>query len=175
MRTSSSLCWRPLSHDLPRVHKPSTNHARSPFRVVEQTTGREIDWINRFLDRECVRRLADTTLRSYAHDLLHFLRWWESVHHTEPLPKTRSPNRLCWTMCDSSPANNPTCRRHHQPPRRHRRSRLAQRVPGRSPPVAPAFSTPIGGARRWASAGRARAEPLAREEAQTNHRAAVGR
>ncbi len=35
------------------------------------------------MDREYVRRpLADTTLRIYAHNLLHFLRWWESVHHT---------------------------------------------------------------------------------------------
>jgi hypothetical protein len=29
-----------------------------------------------------LRRLADTTLRTYAHELLHFLRWWEGVHHT---------------------------------------------------------------------------------------------
>src|ERR1035437_89560 len=64
------------------VHQPASNHARSPFRVVEQTTDREVDWINRFLDRECLRRVADITLRSYAHHLLYFLRWWESVHHT---------------------------------------------------------------------------------------------
>jgi integrase/recombinase XerD len=58
------------------------NHVRSPFRIVEQASGREVDWINRFLDREYVRRLADSTLRIYAHQLLHFIRWWESVHHT---------------------------------------------------------------------------------------------
>jgi len=67
------------------AHQPASNPARSPFRIVEQATSREVDWINRFLDRECLRRLADTTLRSYAHDLLHFLRWWESVHHTEAI------------------------------------------------------------------------------------------
>lgn len=67
------------------LHQPASNHARSPFRVVEQTTSREVDWINRFLDRECLRRVADITLRSYAHDLLHFLRWWESVHHTHAI------------------------------------------------------------------------------------------
>jgi integrase len=50
-------------------------------RVVEQTTNREIGWINRYLDREYVRRIANTTLRTYAHNLLHFVRWWESVHH----------------------------------------------------------------------------------------------
>src|ERR1700731_4017173 len=26
--------------------------------------------------------LAGKTLRTYAHNLLHFVRWWESVHHT---------------------------------------------------------------------------------------------
>ena len=69
------------------VHQPSTNQARCPYRVVEQTTGREIDWINQYLDYETLRRLADTTLRSYAHELLHFLRWWESVHHTDAVTK----------------------------------------------------------------------------------------
>jgi integrase len=59
------------------------SHAQSPYRVLEQTTGREIGWINRYLDREYVRRLANTTLRLYAHSLLHFIRWWESVHHTD--------------------------------------------------------------------------------------------
>ena len=65
------------------VYPPaSTTHGQSPVRVVEQATGREVAWINRFLDREYVRRLADRTLRTYAHNLLHFVRWWESVHHT---------------------------------------------------------------------------------------------
>jgi site-specific recombinase XerD len=72
------------------VHQPTSTPARSPFRIVEQSTSREVDWINRFLDRESLRRVADTTLRSYAHDLLHFLRWWESVHHSEAL----SPDAL---------------------------------------------------------------------------------
>ena len=65
------------------VHQPTANPARSPFRLVEQTTGREVDWINRYLDYECLRRVAALTLRSYAQHLLHFLRWWESVHHTD--------------------------------------------------------------------------------------------
>lgn len=64
------------------LYQPDAHGAQSPVRVVEKTTGREIGWINRYLDREYVRRLADTTLRIYAHNLLHFLRWWESVHHT---------------------------------------------------------------------------------------------
>ena len=65
------------------LHQPSTNQTRSPYRVIVQATGREIDWINQYLDYETLRRLADNTLRSYAHELLHFLRWWESVHHTD--------------------------------------------------------------------------------------------
>ena len=64
------------------LYQPTSPNAPSPFRVVEQTTGRGVGWINRYLDREYVRRLAHTTLRSYAHSLLHFVRWWESVHHT---------------------------------------------------------------------------------------------
>jgi len=57
------------------------SHAHSPFRVVEPT-GREVEWVNRYLDQERVRGVADSTLRSYAHDLLHFLRWWAGAHQT---------------------------------------------------------------------------------------------
>jgi integrase len=64
------------------VYPPTSSNGQSPVRVVEQTSGREVGWINRFLDREYVRRLADKTLRTYAHNLLHFVRWWESLHQT---------------------------------------------------------------------------------------------
>src|SRR6267143_963377 len=64
------------------IYQQGSHNAQSPVRVVEQTTSREIGWINRYLDREYVRRLADTTLRIYAYNLLHFIRWWESIHHT---------------------------------------------------------------------------------------------
>jgi integrase len=67
------------------VHQQTSHNAQSPIRVVEQTTGREVGWINRYLDREYVRRLANTSLRIYAYNLLHFVRWWESVHHTGDL------------------------------------------------------------------------------------------
>jgi site-specific recombinase XerD len=50
--------------------------------VIAQETGQGVGWINRYLDREYVRRLANKTLRSYAYSLLHFVRWWEGVHHT---------------------------------------------------------------------------------------------
>src|SRR5438046_1601601 len=67
------------------IHQQTSNNAHSLMRVVEQTTDRGIGWINRYLDREYVRRIADTTLRTYAHNLLHFVRWWESVHHTSDM------------------------------------------------------------------------------------------
>src|SRR5712691_8705124 len=64
------------------IYQQTSHNAQSPIRVVEQTTGREVGWINRYLDREYVRRLANTTLCTYAFNLLHFIRWWESVHYT---------------------------------------------------------------------------------------------
>jgi integrase/recombinase XerD len=69
------------------IYQNTAHGAQSPVRVVEQATGREIDWINRYLDCEYVRRLADRSLRIYAHNLLHFVRWWESLHHTGEVQK----------------------------------------------------------------------------------------
>jgi len=62
------------------------SNAHSPFRVVDQT-GREVGWVNRYLDQQRVRGVADTTLRSYAHDLLHFVRWWTAAHETPGIAK----------------------------------------------------------------------------------------
>ena len=59
-------------------------NAQSPFRVVEQS-GREVEWVNRYLDQQRIRGVADTTLRSYAHDLLHFLRWWATAYKTSTI------------------------------------------------------------------------------------------
>jgi integrase len=64
------------------IYQQSSNNAQSPIRVIERTSGQEVGWINRYLDREYVRRLANTSLRAYAHNLLHFVRWWASIHHT---------------------------------------------------------------------------------------------
>jgi hypothetical protein len=41
------------------------SNALSPFRVVRQS-GVEVDWINRFLDQQRVRGVAESTLRSEA-------------------------------------------------------------------------------------------------------------
>jgi integrase len=64
------------------IYGQATSGAQSPVRVIEQSTGREIGWVNRYLDREYVRRLADGSLRLYAHNLLHFVRWWAGIHQT---------------------------------------------------------------------------------------------
>jgi integrase/recombinase XerD len=70
------------------IRQQNRHGAHSPFRVVEQSTGKEVGWINRYLDREYVRRVADTSLRSYAFNLLHFVRWWYQDHHTAELART---------------------------------------------------------------------------------------
>jgi integrase len=64
------------------VYEKASGGAQSPVHVVEQKTGHEVGWINRYLDREYVRRLSNKSLRLYAYNLLHFVRWWASVHHT---------------------------------------------------------------------------------------------
>src|SRR5436853_1803669 len=64
------------------LYQQTSDIAHGPVRVIEQTTGQGVGWINRYLDREYVRRLANTTLCTYAYNLLHFVRWWESVRHT---------------------------------------------------------------------------------------------
>ncbi|MGB7844056.1 MAG: tyrosine-type recombinase/integrase [Candidatus Acidiferrum sp.] len=69
------------------IHRQTSHNAQSPVGVIEQATGREVGWINRYLDREYVRRLANTTLGTYAYNLLHFVRWWERVHHTGDMRK----------------------------------------------------------------------------------------
>lgn len=64
------------------VRKKKASGAHSPVFVIEEDTGQGVGWVNRYLDREYVRRLADKSLNGYAYSLLHFVRWWESIHHT---------------------------------------------------------------------------------------------
>jgi len=49
--------------------------------VIEQTTGRES--MDQPVPRYETFAVCPTTLRTYADALLHFLRWWETVHHTD--------------------------------------------------------------------------------------------
>jgi integrase/recombinase XerD len=66
------------------VQQPPVSNAQSPFRVIGQK-GRAVDWINRYLDQERVRGVANSTLRSYAYDLLHFVHWWATGHKTSAI------------------------------------------------------------------------------------------
>src|SRR5579872_430907 len=86
MRTNSGLFWS-TAMKFQIIRQQNSRGPHSPFRVVEQTTGREVGWINRFLDREYVRRVADSSLRTYAFNLLHFVRWWQHEHHTWELER----------------------------------------------------------------------------------------
>jgi site-specific recombinase XerD len=70
-----------MSYEL--IYRVDLGGAQSPFRVVAQPAGREVDWINRFLDQCCVRGLAWHTLRGYAFALTHFVRWWAERHSTD--------------------------------------------------------------------------------------------
>src|SRR6202011_1794116 len=82
MRASSSPCWRPHGHEVPRglpEHLPKRTESSSRPRADHRPRGR----LDQSLPgREYVRRLADKSLRLYAQELLHFVRWWESIHHT---------------------------------------------------------------------------------------------
>jgi hypothetical protein len=82
------------------IFQQTSHNAQSPVRVVEQTTGRGVGWINRYLDREYVRRLANTTLRIYARNLLHFVRWWESVHHIGDVREGDLASPRSWNVED---------------------------------------------------------------------------
>jgi hypothetical protein len=51
------------------IFQKNAASAHSPFHVVEQSTGQGVEWVNSYLDREHVRRLANTSLRIYAYIL----------------------------------------------------------------------------------------------------------
>ena len=40
------------------VSEPSNNHARCPYRIIEQSTSREVEWINQYLDYRLVRGIC---------------------------------------------------------------------------------------------------------------------
>jgi site-specific recombinase XerD len=78
------------------VEQPGLENARSPFRVVEDSS-QEVEWVNRFLDQQRVRSVAETTLRSYAYDLLDFLRWWVEVNQTTDITEKAESALLDYT------------------------------------------------------------------------------
>jgi site-specific recombinase XerD len=61
-----------------RVVKETTVPASaSPYRLVDDC-GREVSWVNKFLDVQRLRQLSLRSLRAYAFDLLHTARWFQT-------------------------------------------------------------------------------------------------
>jgi len=135
---------------------PGLSNAQSPFRVTDDA-GREVAWVNRFLDQQRVRSVADSTLRSYAHDLLHFLRWWVDANQTDAITEK--------ALTESTLLDYIRFQTNQQP--RPAAASINRRVgtaecalrrefPQHSSPSCPAFSTATGAPPYWARDGRAR-------------------
>jgi len=95
------------------VHKPSDNHVRCPYRIVEQVTGREIDWnqpVPRLRNLRVWPTLPCEPMRTNCCTFSGGGRVFTTLTR---LPKRPSPKLHCWTMCDSSPVKNASDRRHH--------------------------------------------------------------
>lgn len=68
-----------------RLLEQQVEAGRSPWRIVDEA-GRGVDWLNDFLDAQCLRGLAPFTVRTYAQQLLHFGRWWSDLHRPWEAP-----------------------------------------------------------------------------------------
>ena len=113
------------------VSSNRTPAARSAGSIVIWIASMSAAWLTR-------------PLRVYAHNLLHFVRWWESIHHTGDVLE-RDSHRIdaAGVSALSIRPTTPAFRFHHQRTRRRRRSRLAQRVPRRPLPDRPRLSSSL--------------------------------
>ena len=122
---------------------PTARPGKRPESVSRgrKTTGREVEWVNRFLDQQRVRSVADSTLRSYAHDLLHFLRWWVGVNQTTTITeKALTESTLLDYIRFQTNQQPRACRRQYQPPSGDRRTcRCGSRFPMHRRPFVPGF------------------------------------
>jgi integrase/recombinase XerD len=57
------------------TYSPATPASRCSYRLHD-SEGKEIGPCNEFLDAQLLRNLSPRSLRSYAYDLLSFVRWW---------------------------------------------------------------------------------------------------
>jgi hypothetical protein len=112
------------------IYRADLGSAHSPFRVISQPSGREVDWINRFLDQCCIRGLAWHTLRGYAFDLTHFIRWWADRHSTDEVTEQAltSSSLLDYMRYQARPTTSPRCQ-HHQHTGMGGRTRFALPIP----------------------------------------------
>ena len=159
------------------IYQQTSPRAQSPIQVVEQTTGRGVGWVNRYLDREYVRRLANTSLRIYAYNLLHFVRWWESLHHTGDIAEAdlTESTLLDYLRFQSSLQPRPSASTINDRVA-DRRSRHSQRVPGCSLPGRSWVSSDFPAAQADGPWPSTRGDQQAAcEGAQAQHRAALSR
>ena len=121
------------------IQRRDLENARSPFRAI-QDNGDEVEWVNRFLDQERIRSVAETSLRSYAYDLLHYLRWWAGVHRSSEISEK--------ALTESALLDYIRFQTNHQPPPAaasvNRRIGIAERAlqlafPQVQPPFLPGF------------------------------------
>jgi Phage integrase, N-terminal SAM-like domain len=63
------------------VVKNSSPPSASPYRLLDHR-GREVAWVNQFLDAQKLRQLSLRSLRIYAYDLLHVARWFQNTRHS---------------------------------------------------------------------------------------------
>jgi integrase len=161
--------WKVLDH----VIAPG----RSPWRLVDEA-GKEVPWINDFLDAQCLRALSPLTLRMYAFQLLHFGRWWSDRQEpwiappptliadyirfqlaAQPMPSAVTINarlellrRLCRFHFGSDTGDDHRLRRHYWRRLDRGRRQLAQaelRLKQPSPVIVPLSADEV--ARFWSS------------------------
>jgi len=103
------------------VHQQHPKPAQSPYRIVQREAGCEAAWVNRFLSTgKCIRCLAETTLRSYAHDHAALPLPAGAVHgvvHSNRYGVTEKKhlqNRRCLEYVRFQSRPSPRPRRHHQ-------------------------------------------------------------
>ncbi len=136
------------------LHEHSSNKTRCPYRVVMKTTGREVGWINQYLDYETLRRLTDTPCAVMRTSYCTSSVGGRAFITPTWSPKIHSLNRRCSTMSDSNPVYRV----------RYPVAPLTSALPSSIKPYAtcsrmllsrllPDSSNPIGNVRPWGLAG----------------------
>lgn len=69
-----------LESSIRLIYREPSRGSASPYRLVDEQ-GRDLDWVNEFLDLQHIRGLSPRSVRAYGYDLLHFARWWS---HGQP-------------------------------------------------------------------------------------------
>ena len=83
----------------------SSPASASPYRLVDEQ-GRELAWVNYFLDAQKLRQLSLRSLRAYAYDLLHLARWLQDTRHS--LAKLNQSLLLDYVRCQLDHHPKPT-------------------------------------------------------------------